>query len=62
MTRRLCTLMDGGFPYLVAALEGRVVGYAYAGASARPAYGFTVEIGSGLASRRRHRPTLARKA
>ena len=44
MTRRFDALMDGGFPYLVAALEGRVVGYAYAGAyRPRPAYRFTVE-------------------
>jgi len=44
MTRRFGVLMDGGFPYLVAALEGRVVGYAYAGAyRPRPAYRFTVE-------------------
>jgi L-amino acid N-acyltransferase YncA len=44
MTRRFDVLMDGGFPYLVAALEGRVVGYAYAGAyRPRPAYHFTVE-------------------
>jgi L-amino acid N-acyltransferase YncA len=44
MTRRFGILMDGGFPYLVAALEGRVVGYAYAGAyRPRPAYRFTVE-------------------
>src|ERR1700744_4068052 len=44
MTRRFCVLRDGGFPYLVAALEGRVVGYAYAGAyRPRPAYRFTVE-------------------
>src|SRR5947209_18454407 len=44
MTRRYDVLMDGGFPYLVAALEGRVVGYAYAGAyRPRPAYSFTVE-------------------
>jgi len=44
MTRRFGVLMDGGFPYLVAALEGRVVGYAYAGAyRQRPAYRFTVE-------------------
>jgi phosphinothricin acetyltransferase len=36
--------MDGGFPYVVAAVEGRVVGYAYAGAyRPRPAYRFTVE-------------------
>jgi L-amino acid N-acyltransferase YncA len=44
MTRRFEILMDGGFPYLVATLEGRVVGYAYAGAyRPRPAYRFTVE-------------------
>jgi L-amino acid N-acyltransferase YncA len=44
MMRRFGVLMDGGFPYLVAVLEGRVVGYAYAGAyRPRPAYRFTVE-------------------
>jgi L-amino acid N-acyltransferase YncA len=44
MTRRFDALMDGGFPYLVAVLGGRVVGYAYAGAyRLRPAYRFTVE-------------------
>src|SRR6202171_2635970 len=44
MTRRFGVLMDGGFPYLVDILEGRVVGYAYAGAyRPRPAYRFTVE-------------------
>ena len=44
MTRRFGTLMDGGFPYFVAVLEGRLVGYAYAGAyRPRPAYRFTVE-------------------
>ena len=44
MTRRFNALLDGGFPYLVAALDGRVVGYAYAGAyRPRPAYRFTVE-------------------
>jgi L-amino acid N-acyltransferase YncA len=44
MTRRFDALMDGGFPYLVAALDGRVIGYAYAGAyRPRPAYRFTVE-------------------
>jgi L-amino acid N-acyltransferase YncA len=43
-TRRFGVLTEGGFPYLVAALEGRVVGYAYAGAyRPRPAYRFTVE-------------------
>jgi L-amino acid N-acyltransferase YncA len=44
MTRRYGVLRESGFPYFVAALEGRVVGYAYAGAyRPRPAYRFTVE-------------------
>src|SRR3979490_1090764 len=44
MTRRFRTLMDGGFPYFVAAVEGRVIGYAYAGPyRPPPAYRFTVE-------------------
>jgi L-amino acid N-acyltransferase YncA len=44
MTRRFRTLMDSGFPCLVASLDGRVVGYAYAGPyRPRPAYRFTVE-------------------
>jgi L-amino acid N-acyltransferase YncA len=44
MTRRFGALMEGGYPYFVAVLEGRVAGYAYAGAyRPRPAYRFTVE-------------------
>jgi L-amino acid N-acyltransferase YncA len=44
MTRRFHVLMDGGYPYFVAASEGQVIGYAYAGAyRPRPAYRFTVE-------------------
>ncbi len=44
MTRRFRGLVDGGFPYFVAAVEGRVIGYAYAGPyRPRPAYRFTVE-------------------
>jgi L-amino acid N-acyltransferase YncA len=44
MTRRFESLTGSGFPYLVALLEGRVVGYAYAGPHRpRPAYRFTVE-------------------
>src|SRR5580692_946200 len=44
MTRRFKALADGGFPYLVAVLEDRVAGYAYAGPyRPRPAYRFTVE-------------------
>ncbi len=44
MTRRCETLTSAGFPYLVANIDGRVVGYAYAGPyRPRPAYRFTVE-------------------
>jgi phosphinothricin acetyltransferase len=44
MTRRFRALTEGGFPYFVAVLDGRVAGYAYAGAyRPRPAYRFTVE-------------------
>jgi L-amino acid N-acyltransferase YncA len=44
MTRRFEALVDGGFPYFVAALEGRAVGFAYAAAyRLRPAYRFTAE-------------------
>ena len=44
MTRRYRTLVDGGYPYFVAMIDGRVAGYAYAGAyRPRPAYRFTVE-------------------
>jgi L-amino acid N-acyltransferase YncA len=44
MTRRFRALVDGGFPYLVAAHEGEAIGYAYAGSyRPRPAYRFTVE-------------------
>jgi phosphinothricin acetyltransferase len=42
--RRFEALRDGGFPYLVAELDGRIAGYAYAGPyRVRPAYRFTVE-------------------
>jgi phosphinothricin acetyltransferase len=44
MTRRFDALTADGFPYLVAVLDGRAVGYAHAGAyRPRPAYRFTVE-------------------
>ena len=44
MTRRYRALVDGGYPYFVATLDGRIAGYAYAGAyRPRPAYRFTVE-------------------
>ncbi|HZP71444.1 MAG TPA: GNAT family N-acetyltransferase [Pseudolabrys sp.] len=44
MTRRFNELTTNGFPYLVAVIDGAVVGYAYAGPyRTRPAYRFTVE-------------------
>ena len=44
MARRMGSLLDGGFPYLVAEIDGALAGYAYAGPyRARPAYRFTVE-------------------
>jgi L-amino acid N-acyltransferase YncA len=44
MTRRFRALIDGGFPYIVAVIDGGVVGYAYASSyRPRPAYRFTVE-------------------
>ena len=44
MTRRYRALLDGGYPYFVAEIDGAVAGYAYAGAyRTRPAYRATVE-------------------
>ena len=44
MARRQAALIDGGFPYLAAELDGAIAGYAYAGPyRARPAYRWTVE-------------------
>ena len=44
MARRYETLRAGGYPYLVAELDGDIVGYAYAGPyRARPAYRWSVE-------------------
>jgi len=44
MSRRQRALLDGGYPYLVAEVDSRVAGYAYAGPyRARPAYRFSVE-------------------
>jgi L-amino acid N-acyltransferase YncA len=44
MRRRWREVTTRGLPYLVAAADGEVLGYAYAGAyRARPAYRFTVE-------------------
>jgi L-amino acid N-acyltransferase YncA len=44
MARRYEALRAGGYPYLVAELDGDIVGYAYAGPyRARPAYRWSVE-------------------
>ena len=44
MMRRRSALLDAGYPYLAAEVDGRVEGYAYAGAfRPRPAYALTVE-------------------
>jgi L-amino acid N-acyltransferase YncA len=44
MARRQTMLLDGGYPYLVAAVADTVGGYAYAGPyRARPAYNWSVE-------------------
>jgi L-amino acid N-acyltransferase YncA len=44
MEKRREALAGAGFPYLIAIIDGRLAGYAYAGAyRARPAYGNTVE-------------------
>jgi phosphinothricin acetyltransferase len=44
MAARMRGLIDGGFPYLTAEMDGAAVGYAYAGTyRLRPAFRFTVE-------------------
>jgi L-amino acid N-acyltransferase YncA len=44
MARRHRELVEGGFPYFAAEVEGRLVGFAYAGRyRPRPAYRFSVE-------------------
>jgi phosphinothricin acetyltransferase len=44
MTRRYRAITEAGLPYLVAATESEIAGYAYAGVyRPRPAYRFTVE-------------------
>jgi phosphinothricin acetyltransferase len=44
MLRRFKAITEGGYPYFVAEIDGRVAGYAYANAyRTRPAYRFTVE-------------------
>src|SRR6185503_1190851 len=44
MSRRMHALLDGGFPYIAAEVDGRLAGYAYAGPyRPRRAYRFSVE-------------------
>ena len=44
MLRRFEAVVDAGYPYFVAEIDGRVAGYAYASAyRTRPGYRFTVE-------------------
>jgi phosphinothricin acetyltransferase len=44
MTRRQAALIDNGYPYLAAVIDGIVAGYAYAGPyRARPAYNWSIE-------------------
>jgi L-amino acid N-acyltransferase YncA len=57
MARRMSSLIEGGFPYLVAEDQsGAIAGYAYAGLyRARPAYRFTLEDSIYIAADRRGR-------
>jgi phosphinothricin acetyltransferase len=44
MTKRRETIVDAGFPYVIAEVDGRVAGYAYVNAyRPRPAYRYAVE-------------------
>lgn len=44
MARRMRTVLEGGYPYLAAEIDGRFAGYAYASVyRTRPAYRFSVE-------------------
>ena len=44
MAKRMAAILDAGYPYLVAELEGTILGYGYANAyRPRPAYRWTVE-------------------
>lgn len=56
MTRRFAAIAASGCPYLVAALDGDIAGYAYASTyRPRPAYRFTVENSIYLAPARQGR-------
>jgi len=44
MARRMQALLDGGYPYIAAEIDGTLAGYAYAGSyRPRPAYRYSVE-------------------
>jgi L-amino acid N-acyltransferase YncA len=44
MARRMQALLDGGYPYIAAEIDGALAGYAYAGSyRPRPAYRYSVE-------------------
>ena len=63
--RAIVRLFAGGFPYLVAEIDGVMAGYAYAGPyRARPAYRFRSRIRSTSPRHAapRHRPRAARPA
>ena len=56
MTRRYETLRRGGYPYLVAEIDGELPGFAYAGPyRARPAYHWSVEDSIYIAPRSHRR-------
>jgi L-amino acid N-acyltransferase YncA len=58
MARRQRALLDGGYPYLVAEIDGAIAGYAYVGPyRTRPAYRWSVED-SIYVARDRHRRGL----
>jgi len=55
IARRQRALLDGGYPYLIAEIDGAIAGYAYAGPyRPRPAYRWSVED-SIYVARDRHR-------
>jgi L-amino acid N-acyltransferase YncA len=56
MARRMASLLDGGYPYIVAVTGRQLLGYAYAGPyRTRPAYRYTVEDSVYLAAEARGR-------
>jgi L-amino acid N-acyltransferase YncA len=56
MTRRQAALLNNGYPYLTAEIEGVVAGYAYAGPyRSRPAYKWSVEDSIYVAPQMHHK-------